>query len=66
MLILEFLTDKALLDIARRISHDQMDLGIELCIDHAEIQQIQRSHPLSCKDATLEILTVRLIVLFFF
>ena len=55
--ITEALTDRTLLKIARRIHGDQLDLGLQLNIDYAEIQQIKRSHA-EFVEATLNILMV--------
>ena len=52
------MTEKTLLKIARQIADDQLDLGIHLDIAHAEIKQINRSHP-QFVEATFTILQVR-------
>ena len=51
------LTDKTLLKIARRVHSDQLDLGVDLGIDYAEIKQINKSHS-EFVEATLNILLV--------
>ena len=43
--------------MARRIHGDQLDLGLQLNIDYAEIQQVKRSHA-EFVEATLNILMV--------
>ena len=55
--VTEALTDRTLLKIARRIHEDQLDLGLQLNIDYAEIQQVKRSHA-EFVEATLNILMV--------
>ena len=46
-----------MLKTARRISGDQVELGINLGIDYAEVEQIKRSHP-QFVEATRNILMV--------